>query len=281
MLIGSDNGKLIFFNNTSGAGNPANFPVPTANYMGIDIGNTSTPQIVDLNRDGLLDLVVGTKNGVLKYFQNAGTSTSPFFNSVPTIDTLGGIDLHVIATPDGYTVPFFYTQMGQYHLLVSCEKGDVYHYTGIDGNISGHFILSDTIISGTLGTRNRFNLSVSGGDLNNDGLTDMLVGLYTGGVQVYMQNQPTSVHELRSLNATNFETMPNPADGNCSVHLTNYNPSEQYQFNLMNYQGQPIFSKTIHSNNFILVTRDFPSGVYLLQLRSPQTVVTRKIIILH
>ena len=61
MILGTDDGKLQYFNNASGAGNPSNFQLAVPHYMSIDIGGVSTPQIIDLNRDGLLDLVIGEK----------------------------------------------------------------------------------------------------------------------------------------------------------------------------------------------------------------------------
>jgi len=68
-------------------------------------------------------------------------------------------------------------------MMVSCMKGDVYLYDNIDGNLSGAFSLIDTFITGIYGARYDFNLTVSGGDLNNDSLTDMLIGIHTGGIR--------------------------------------------------------------------------------------------------
>ena len=58
---------------------------------GIDVGSFSTPQLVDLNRDGLLDLVIGERSGIdngvlngINYFENTGLIDQvPFFRRNP------------------------------------------------------------------------------------------------------------------------------------------------------------------------------------------------------
>lgn len=280
MIIGEDDGKFTYFHNAASAGQPASFPNPVANYMNIDVGNNSTPQLIDLNHDGLLDIVTGNKKGILKYFQNAGTSTIPFFSNVPTKDTLGGIIVQTIGTPDGFSVPFFFDDNGQYKLLVSCAKGDVYLYDSIDGNLNGNFHFVDTIVTGTQGSLTRFNLAVSGGDLNNDGKTDMLLGIYSGGVQVYMQYHPSGVAELQSVQPQ-FLISPNPSKDECVIQLFNMQSSEKYRLNVMNYLGQNVFSESISSNNLLLDTRKFSSGVYMIQLLSSKSSVTQKMIVSH
>lgn len=46
------------------------------------IGQYSSPTLVDLNNDGLLDLVVGDSTGQIRYYRNQGTATAPSFPSV-------------------------------------------------------------------------------------------------------------------------------------------------------------------------------------------------------
>ena len=91
MILGEYDGLLHYFNNTAGSGNPASFVFSEPNYRGIDIGQFATPQLVDVNRDGTLDLLVGERSGTLNYFENTGTTSSPDFGSVPTDGFFGGI----------------------------------------------------------------------------------------------------------------------------------------------------------------------------------------------
>src|SRR5258706_5436665 len=46
MIVGDCNGKLQYFSNTAGPGNPANFVFTGANYQTIDIGSNAAPQLI-------------------------------------------------------------------------------------------------------------------------------------------------------------------------------------------------------------------------------------------
>jgi hypothetical protein len=282
LVIGDDDGQLYYFHNTAGAGNPAVFQAPSSTYMNIDVNGTSTPQLIDLNRDGLLDLVVGCNKGIIKYYQNSGTTTVPSFPSLPTIDTLGGIDLRVPATPYGFSVPYIFDQLGQYRMLVASSAGDVYLYDSIDGNLNGTFHLADTVIHGGMeGTRPYFNLALGGGDLNNDGLQDFLLGIYGGGVSAFLQNDPNGVTDIHALPQPGFSMSPNPAAEQCLIQFNNLSSSGKNQLVVMDYLGQAVYSKWINSNSITFETKNFPSGIYMVQLVSEKSSSARKLVITH
>ena len=50
-------------------------------FVGIDVGHSSKPAFVDLDGDGLLDLVVGDEDGKLSYWRNVGTPSQPILRS--------------------------------------------------------------------------------------------------------------------------------------------------------------------------------------------------------
>lgn len=279
MIIGEADGKLQYFNNS---GVPANFQLTGVNYMGIDVGSASTPQIIDLNRDGLLDLVIGAQNGHINYYENIGTAASPLFSAVATNNTLGGIIIHSLgSTTSGYTVPYFFYLQNHIKLLVGCEGGEVYLYDSIDNNLNGIFHLADSIIDGTQGIRPGFNLAVSGGDLNNDGYTDMLLGIYTGGVCMYLQKDPNVGVQQLSSHETDLLVAPNPVDEQCVVEIFGTPPSEKKQLNMMNIFGQMVFSKIFSSDRFVFNTHELPAGIYILQVSSSGNTMTRKLVVKH
>ena len=280
MIIGDYDGKLQYFNNSGGSG-PADFHLAVSGFMNIDVGNASTPQLVDFNHDGLLDLLIGEKNGFINYYENIGISTAPFFSSIPTVDTLGGINLRTPGYVDGYTVPYFFDDHGHSKLLVSCMKGDVYLYDSIDGNLTGNFNPIDTIIAGSEGIRYAYNLSVSGGDLNNDSLTDLLLGIYTGGVKIFLQANPSQGIRDPEIVKPNFVMIPNPAHDQFLIRLTQAQASEKFLLNIMNDLGEIVYSKLFSTEPLTVNTRKLPSGVYMVHLISQRSSMTKKLVIQH
>ncbi|MBA4322651.1 MAG: hypothetical protein C0408_07530, partial [Odoribacter sp.] len=89
MIIGDYKGNLYRYENTAGIGNP--MVMTYHDSLSIDVGWYSTPQLIDLDRDSLIDLVVGEKSGNLNYYKNTGTEFNPVFTLVN--DSLGHIDV--------------------------------------------------------------------------------------------------------------------------------------------------------------------------------------------
>lgn len=80
MLIGDFNGNIHYFKNVATAGNLPDFQLEKYQYQDIDVGSHAKPQLVDLDRDGKLDLVIGKVTGRINYYRNLGTSANPIFN---------------------------------------------------------------------------------------------------------------------------------------------------------------------------------------------------------
>ena len=81
LVVGHGNGRLSFFHNDKGR-----FTLQTGGdnpFEGIDVGDNSIPTFTDLDRDGDLDVIVGsaelTNGSYLTYLENTGTSSEPKF----------------------------------------------------------------------------------------------------------------------------------------------------------------------------------------------------------
>ena len=80
------------FAQRSGSDNPFN---------GIDTGNTSTPALADLDSDGDLDLIAGSRDGALDWFENTGTASAPAFTQrTGTDNPLDGISVNANSAPE-------------------------------------------------------------------------------------------------------------------------------------------------------------------------------------
>jgi hypothetical protein len=273
MILGTFNGTLNFFTNNSGT-----VSFTSANYMGIDVGNGSTPQIIDVDRDGVLDLIVGEQNGVLNYYRNTGSTINPFFSSIPTANPFGNVNVQAQYYVDGYSVPFLYDDSGSYKLLVANMEGNILLFDSIDGNLGGTFHFVDTVFSRYFGYRYGFNCSVSGADLNDDGLTDVLIGLYGGGAQIYYQVDPLlAVNEVST--PASFTLFPNPAADVLNISLQQFKRNQHYSLSLFNSIGQMVYHTKGVKEKMQLQVDDFAGGIYLLQLQSDNGSVSNKVVI--
>ena len=270
MVIGESNGRLYYYINTAASGLPASYQINSSLFNGLDVGNFATPQLVDLNRDGKLDLVVGEGNGNLNFFPNTGTQSQPLFASVPLTDSLGKVNVTPINTITGYSAPAFFKVNGEFHLIVGSSSGYFYHYTNIDSNLSGAFTLSDDSFQDIWeGIRS----SPCVHDFDNDEEPDMIVGNYCGGLHFYIgditQSVPAAPQKI------DFKIYPNPSSGYFQIQLPEgINPSET-SITVFNQIGQKVYET---KGGLQLNMTDFKDGFYLVHLNYQGSVSHQKLI---
>jgi len=148
LIIGDGTGRVHLFTNNAGAGNPCNFVLTNVNYQNINVnGQFATPQLYDVDGDGLLDLVIGEMTGNLNYFRNEGTSVSPQF--VLADAAFGGIDMRSPGLSFGYSAPFLFRNGDETVLMVGSESGRIAVYDGVDDVLNGPLIIDAPIGNGT------------------------------------------------------------------------------------------------------------------------------------
>jgi len=148
----------------------------SANFSGIDAGSRPAPTITELDNDGLLDLIIGMRNGTISHYEQDSPGSVSF--SLVT-ENFNGIDV------EGYATPRF-TDLDQDDLLdliVGKEDGTLSHY---EQNASGAVEFSLVADSFNL-INGGFISTPSFTDLDGDGLLDMIVGLNLGHLHHYEQ----------------------------------------------------------------------------------------------
>lgn len=278
MYVGDYDGFIHYFKNVAATGNPASFTniglvADASSSTLIDVGSYSTPQLVDVDRDGDLDLIIGERAGNINYYKNVGTAASASFSLITT--SFGGVDVFAPCCT-GYSIPFMYDSAGSYRLVVGSEAnrssganlmGWIWKFKNIDGNLGGSFTVVDSTYENIWeGTR----MSVNGRDINNDGSMDLVIGNYAGGVAIYLGDTTTlSVSELGHPHF-DFSIYPNPSKGEISITFTNLAPNEKFELAIYDILGEKVlFTKGMSNGRAILIDASpLPAGIYSCEIKS-------------
>ncbi|WP_369178004.1 FG-GAP-like repeat-containing protein [Candidatus Thiodubiliella endoseptemdiera] len=192
LVVGESDGTLKYYQNTGTTSNPA-YEVKTGDdnpFNSIDVGDFSKPTLADIDGDGDLDLVVGEKNGTLKYYQNTGTTSSPAYEAkTGGNNPFNSIDVGDYSTPNLADID----GDGDLDLVVGEFYGTLKYYqnTGTTSNPAYEV---------KTGGSNPFN-SIDVGDfskptladIDGDGDLDLVVGENNGTLKYYYNQQPSSV----------------------------------------------------------------------------------------
>jgi hypothetical protein len=287
IVLAEQYGKFHKLENTAGPGNPCNFSVFAYNAFPIAATPSinATPagpylQIIDVDRNGVLDFLVGTRNGKLSYFKNIGTATAPSFtvitNAFGSVNVKGDPGLY---SSDGSCAPFMYDEGGSYKLLCGSISGRIFMYDNIDGNLTGNFNRLDTNV-------NLINDGPSSTlqyiDINGDSKRDLIVGNYAGGLSYYSSKAlGIGINELS--NAENEVLVyPNPANDHFEIRSLN-NFTDKLEIELYDVIGKRIIIQTTLSNSMKLNCETLGQGIYLMKItigvNKKNSTIIKKVII--
>lgn len=268
LLIGQANGQLVCLPNTAGAGVAAVFGSPVANYQNIDVGNFAFPQLYDIDKNGTLDLLIGSQNGKLAYWKNTGTVNAP--NFVLQTASLGNVDVKASGFLTGFSTPFAFSSGGITKLMVGSEAGYIYLYDQIDGNLGGTFNRVDTnLYKINEGTRCAFHCD----DVTGDGKPDMVLGNYAGGLAFFNSTNVNAVGLTEGTLMSQLTLFPNPVQDVLTVSRNDHDGS------LLELELTDLFGHSIQvirsSDNVIRIDlSSYAPGMYILYLRSADGLKT-------
>ncbi len=278
LLSGDEEGNIHLFTNIAEQGQPAIFVLSGPNYKGIDVGQTAMPQIVDVDRDELPDLLIGERSGTIKYFKNTGSDTEPDFSSSPTNDLFGEIDV-MPECCTGYSSPYMTKgSVGSSILYVGSEKGILYLFNDIDDNLNGGFSIVDSLFLHGL------NVNVSGSDINSDGKEELVYGEYAGGIAILKSGIPVFIDVTERMEAQiDVTVFPNPATDQLNIRVNEPVENTDYTILLTNAYGQLLMNRNISHDENVLTLRisNYPKGIYLLRISSENGQTTMKKIVVR
>ena len=270
MIVGDASGNIHLFTNNASAGFPANFVLTTPNYLGINIGSNATPQLVDVDRDGQIDLLIGERNGNINYYHNNGGFVFAFVTA-----NFGGVNVRKTNSYAGFSVPYLFDNGNGYELLVGSLSGYLYHYNNIDGNLNGNFNLVDSMFQNIYEPQRCFPVA---SDVDGDGKYDLVVGNACGGVVLYSQNSVLSLQGNTAYAELIFNLYPNPANDEMRLEISNFNANEENRLVIMDLEGRTVYNDLITTNISTVNLKSLRAGVYICNIVGKNRSVNKKII---
>ena len=300
LLIGEGNGNIAYFINNSN-GSQYNFTLNNRNAFNLTIATYCTPQLIDLDKDGLLDIVSGERNGTVKYYKNIGTKQVPSFSNIPTIDSLGKVNsrdvYYPLGSPQmlelvGYSAPHItdLNNDGIYEMLLGSNNGRVDLYTHIYANKDSvakkqNNVYVDFSLDANAGYNKKFGMRTTAATayLNGDSLQDIIIGNVSGGL-VFMGSGVSPVNSNNELFLDNnaFVLYPNPAKSSVSLMLNRTSLSD-INYLIYDISGKKIMEGTLDKNqtNTSINLGVLNPGLYLVQLTTNQWQSTQRLMISH
>ena len=283
LLVGEHYGALFYVENQGGPGNAVNWGPVIPEWKGIDVGQNSRPYIVDLNRDGLNDLVIGERNGNVNYLENIGTATNPVFDPEPTNAPnnifLGEVNTLMSQDPSsGNSSPVVLDTEDDFLFLTGSEVGPILLYANVEDNVSeGAFTLVNPNYGDTA-EGERTSLAVA--DIDNDGKLEMAIGNNRGGISIFDTDLDASgVVDVSDLQANfEFDIRPNPVQDQLWIELK---PAfgNDYAYTIYNSLGQVIQQGNRPSMDHGITLNDITPGVYFLEVQVNNQVFGEKFIV--
>ena len=271
MLVGESDGGLIYFQNIAGSGNPCAFILSQTNYQSINVSDNAVPQLVDVDRDGKLDLLVGRRLGTISYYRNTGSSTVPVFSFIT--NNFGGVNVMKVNSFAGFSSPLLFDSGNGYELLVGSMSGYIYHYTNIDGNLSGTFTLTDSMYQDIY---EPIIAAPAMNDVDGDGKFDLVVGSLAGGLVLYSQNYLYSgISE--SAGSSYFELYPNPVSGILNIRL-DAGSTARVRYQIYDVTGKLMDEREIPGLHQKIDVSSYPSGLYVVTVIYGESRFNRKFI---
>jgi hypothetical protein len=273
MVLGEYSGYNYLFFNTGGAGNDAIFNTYTIleesdGTLIID-GVYPIPQLVDIDRDGDTDLILGKRNGKLNFYKNIGTPTSHEFKLYT--DFLGGVNVTEPLYTEGRAVPIFVDIDNEYQLVVGSKQGNLYYYDDIEDNLELNFnLVSINVDNVNIGSHSAPAIA----SISNDNKLVMMLGNKRGGLGLY-KSAPISDVSLNELKL-NFSIYPNPSTGNVIIE-SNTNQLNT-EIAVTDFYGKLVYKDRLNSNQKEINLSNLSAGIYLITLTQNGVSTTKKII---
>ena len=277
LFVAEETGRIIYLENTAGAGNPLAFAAPNLFWKGIDLPQGLALQLVDVNRDGLLDLLCGRRLGTIIYMPNIGTASVPDFHSdpfeAPNDFKFGDVDMRLGQDANGSASPMLIDRNGEYVLYCGSERGQIEVYENIDGNLDGAFTLVDSNY-GDIREGKITHPTIA--DINGNGMLDFLIGNSRGGLGFFTTDLPVNTVDFK--NDLTINIFPNPVEQFFYLEIEGLN-GKQADLRIYNAIGQTVVEKNLPYQKNGVDVRQLSAGIYFCEVIVENRRGVRKLVV--
>lgn len=282
LVVGISDGRMIYWENIATLGN-----VPNLIYKGIlkntsnvdiNVGANATPYLIDLNRDGKTDLIIGERNGNINYYKGTSSNSAQFLLET---DSIGKIKIKTNSNNIGYTQPVIkdINNDGKYDLVLGTNLSGLLFYNNIEDSINARVLSSSPIVSDYLGNRTTSTID----DITNDGKLELLTGNTSGGLIIFSQDAPpfipTSIKN-NYVEKLDFDVFPNPTNNQLYININEL--KSNFTIQIFNAVGQEISSTKYKQQQLIeLNTSQLSNGFYLIKITDGEKEGLKKIVVNH
>ncbi len=243
------------------------FPSTNPNYTVVSsFGDnaSSTAKFGDFNNDGLVDIAEASEDGskLIRVFLNSGTTTSPVYNSPISISSSGGaigdIEVFDINNDDKDDI-----------VTADFNTSDVYisDITGTNGNFNNE---SAKYFPEAFAKESWFAISLTVGDINNDGVMDLYFSRDNQDLLLYGSKVGQGVGIEKFTQNNNLNLYPNPANTS---------------FTIANAEVQKVVVYTLTGKKVIecagchtIDISGLSSGMYIVKAQTEKSILTQKLI---
>ena len=267
LILGQVAGELEYFENIAGEGEPFDFKQPRDLYDARGTNAEAAPQIIDLDGDGLNDVVVGNALGTLEFIRNTGEAGNPEFapGHPENIESLGNVR---VVFPDsfflGNSTPFFVVTDEGLRCFVGNNNGDIKQFSDIAAS-RDPWTEEPSIFNGVF---EGYHATLAMGDIDNDGRLEAVIGNITGGLVFYETDFTSNNDELlQPTKADQLLVFPNPADDFVIISVQKDNYSD-LSLDLYDINGHLVHQQELFRGENRLNQNGWPSGVYFYSIKN-------------